>query len=287
MPSVFLSHSSKDKFFVRELAARLTDVGVRVWMDEAEIAIGDSLTARIGKAIDAMDYFAVVLSHHSVDSEWVQKELQVAMQRELKERKVVVLPLLLERVEIPAFLRDKLYADFTTGEAFATEFPKLLKAMGVEAAVPEPSEPEPTRAPVVRMSGAQRRLAEFCDVEIVDLDLDKSYNPDPAYVLLNMYLRLSQAPPMEWRQIFEAERRFPRHTMWRDAWIEGSYIVVYCVPDELEKYHMRDLTQDVQSCNRKYREYLTELAQREAREQSKQEAQLDDMRELRRRLGFD
>jgi hypothetical protein len=52
MPSIFLSHSSRDKFFVRELAKKLQDAGVEVWIDEAELKIGDSLTQKIGRAID-------------------------------------------------------------------------------------------------------------------------------------------------------------------------------------------------------------------------------------------
>ena len=40
---VFLSHSSKDKLTVRELAERLKADGVRVWLDEWEIRPGDLL----------------------------------------------------------------------------------------------------------------------------------------------------------------------------------------------------------------------------------------------------
>jgi len=287
MGSIFLCHSSKDKFFVRELAAQLRAAGVRVWLDEAEIKVGDSLTKKIGDAIESMDYFGVVLSRHSVNSEWVQRELQVAMQRELQERKVVVLPLLLAPVELPPFLRDKLYADFTTPERFKATFPKLLETLGVKRpgvlSAPLETLPPPR---VEEQPPAQRRLAEFEDVSIVDLDVGKSYNPDPQYTLYNMYLRLSRTPPEEWQQIFAAERRFPRHTMWRDAWIEGPYIVVFCVPDELEKYHMRDLREDVNNCNAKYRKYLTELAQQEARKMSRVQEQQDKLREIKKKLGF-
>jgi TIR domain len=40
---VFLSHSSKDKAVVRELAARLRSDGLRVWFDEWEIQPGDNI----------------------------------------------------------------------------------------------------------------------------------------------------------------------------------------------------------------------------------------------------
>ena len=53
--------------------------------------------------------------------------------------------------------------------------------------------------------------------------------------------------------------------MWRRAWIEGRYIVVHCVPDEVKKYHLNDIKQDVSNTNTKYREYLCRVATQEAR----------------------
>ncbi len=245
MPSIFLSHSSKDKFFVRELAERLKNTGVKVWLDEAEIKIGDSLTDKVGKAIDETDFVGVVLSHNSVNSEWVQRELQVAMQKEFSGRKIVVLPLVLEAVEIPPFLRDKLYADFTTPENYLNNFPRLLKALGIEEkktkAIPEPA---PQARPAPTLTSAERRLADFEDISISELDHKQSFKPDPAKLLYNIHLRLSSSPPSEWQEIFEAERRFPRHNMWRRAWVEGQHIIIHCVPDELEKYHLKDLVLD-------------------------------------------
>ena len=43
MSSIFLSHNSKDKHFVRKLANDLRRQGFYVWVDEAEIKLGDSL----------------------------------------------------------------------------------------------------------------------------------------------------------------------------------------------------------------------------------------------------
>ena len=104
MPSVFLSHSSKDKFFARKLAEGLTNRGVTVWIDEAELRIGDSLIDKISGAIQESDYVAAVLSHNSVSSNWVQKELQLAMTKEIGGKQVVVLPIMIDRCEIPPVL---------------------------------------------------------------------------------------------------------------------------------------------------------------------------------------
>jgi TIR domain len=288
MTSIFLSHSWKDKFFVRELAKRLESYGIKVWLDEAELKIGDSLTQKIGQAIIEMDFVGVVLSSNSVNSEWVQRELQTAIQKEFSNRKVVVLPILLEPVEIPPFLRDKVYADFTTSEKFDESFRKLLNALGVlpENIEPirEPQQEKKNTAPV--LSQAEQRLATFEDISISDLDIQRSYKPDPEKLLYNMYLKLSKTPPAEWEQIFEAERRFPRHTMWRRAWIEGQHIVINCVPDELEKYHLSDLAEDVKNSNAKYRQFLIEMAQQELKEIDKGETERQKMQELKKRLGF-
>lgn len=90
MLSIFLSRNSKDKPFVRRLAERLRSCGVRVWLDEAEIGIGDSLIQRIGTAIDETDYVAVVLSKNSINSEWVQRELQIALQKEFLQLRLEI-----------------------------------------------------------------------------------------------------------------------------------------------------------------------------------------------------
>lgn len=288
MPSVFLSHSSKDKFFVRELAEKLKPYGIQVWLDEAELNVGDSLTEKIGVAIQEADYLCVVLSQNSINSSWVQKELQVAMQKELDEKRVVVLPLLLEQVEIPPFLRDKKYADFTDYEKYEESISLILRSLGIpEEEVPRVEEPEVEKVPPPVLSKSERALAGFDDIRIIDLDLNRSNNPDESKMLLNMYLKLSGSPPIEWEQIFDAERRFPRHTMWRRAWIEGQYIIVYCVPDELEKFHLKDLREDTQTTNQKYRQYLTEQAQKEIREISSKEDEKQQLEDLRKRLGFD
>ncbi|MCB1041265.1 MAG: TIR domain-containing protein, partial [Acidimicrobiales bacterium] len=81
---VFLSHTGIDKPFVRQLRADLMARGVeRVWLDEAEIDIGDSLIAKIEQGMKLSRYIVVVLSKKSIDAPWVKKELDIAMNREI------------------------------------------------------------------------------------------------------------------------------------------------------------------------------------------------------------
>ena len=56
----------------------------------------------------------VCLSRASVSSDWCRRELNAGLIRELEEKRVVVLPLLIEDCDVPLFLRDKFRADFRT-----------------------------------------------------------------------------------------------------------------------------------------------------------------------------
>jgi len=281
MPKVFLSHSSKDKAFTRKLASRLGEYNIKFWLDEAEINIGDSLMLRISSAIEETDYIAVILSHESVNSHWVQVELQIAMNRELSDNQVRVLPILIEKCEIPIFLRDKLYADFTDPKSFNAPFAQILRALGVEKSLEEVSKPTPN--PSVSSSKKTNKIPDelqgFIDLTINQVDKERTYKPDPQKYLFNVYFELSTYPPQKWVEIFEAERRFPRHTMWRKAWVEGSYIIVYCVLNEIKQYHLRDIKEDVETSNQKYRDLLHREAKINAQKIAREEKErnlLDD-----------
>lgn len=125
--TLFLSHSHADKEFCRRLAEDLRHRGIFVWMDEAEMQVGDSLIRKISKAIDEMDYVGAVLSRVSVKSRWVRKELDIAMTQEIRGKHVKVLPILLESCQIPSFLKDKVYADFRDASKHETELTKIVK----------------------------------------------------------------------------------------------------------------------------------------------------------------
>ncbi|MES2672312.1 MAG: toll/interleukin-1 receptor domain-containing protein [Pseudomonadota bacterium] len=110
--STFICHSSADKIFVRRLKSELERNGVRVWVDEREILVGDSLRETIEYGLEHSDYTVVVLSRTSVIRPWVRKELSAAFALEIDRNKTVILPVLIEDADLPLFLRDKRYADF-------------------------------------------------------------------------------------------------------------------------------------------------------------------------------
>jgi len=109
---VFLSHSSQDKDDVRRLAEDLRDHGVKVWLDEWEIKVGDHIIQKTQKGIADSDFLAIWLTVAAVMSHWVEREWMAKYHAEVVGGRVAVLPLLADGCEVPALLRDKRYADF-------------------------------------------------------------------------------------------------------------------------------------------------------------------------------
>lgn len=109
----FLSHSSADKPFIRQLAADLTANGIDVWLDEQRIHVGDSIPEKIAQGLAGSDFFLIAISEKSANSIWVQKELNNALVNEVQRRKVHILPLKLDESPMPPIISDKKYADFS------------------------------------------------------------------------------------------------------------------------------------------------------------------------------
>ena len=132
MFSVFISHNYMDKPLARKISNALNNYGIETWIDESEIKIGDSLIAKIRAGIDNVDYIIALISKYSVESEWVLKELDIAMNKEIEGKKVVVLPILAGKCELPGFLKGKLYLDMSTNRNFSKNLPQLLLRFNVE-----------------------------------------------------------------------------------------------------------------------------------------------------------
>jgi hypothetical protein len=118
MTSIFLSHTSSDRDFARRLAEDLVTYGVRVWIDEAEIRVGDSLLEKVKVGIKEMTYLGVILSPAAVTSSWVNRELSIAIDEEISDNQIKILPILYKDCEIPIFVKGKVYADFRNEENY-------------------------------------------------------------------------------------------------------------------------------------------------------------------------
>jgi hypothetical protein len=87
----FISHASEDKErFVKPLANALTRMHYRVWYDEFELRVGDSLRQSIDKGLVNSRFGIVVLSPAFFAKNWPQYELNGLTAREMDGHKVIL-----------------------------------------------------------------------------------------------------------------------------------------------------------------------------------------------------
>ena len=85
---VFISHSSKDIEFAEKLQSKLSELGIKSWLDrdalDNDIEQSCNYPEAIARAIDNSTVFVVVLSASAIESFFVRKELSFAINRRLK-----------------------------------------------------------------------------------------------------------------------------------------------------------------------------------------------------------
>ncbi len=96
------------------MATTLNFCSVDVWLDDWELEVGQSLTDEIAKAMDESQYIAILITENYNKTVWTKTEYKKALAREQKERRTVMLPLIVGEAEIPDFIEDKVYIDLRT-----------------------------------------------------------------------------------------------------------------------------------------------------------------------------
>lgn len=131
---VFVSHASEDKDeVVRPLAIALKDLGLKVWYDEFELKIGDSLRKKIDKGLANSRFGIVVLSKDFFRKGWTNYELDGIVSKAVSGEQII-LPIWhnITKQELLGFspsLADKVARSTTTHtvEEIANEISELIK----------------------------------------------------------------------------------------------------------------------------------------------------------------
>ncbi len=158
MAHLFLSHSSADDGFVRELRQALADLGQAVWIDSRQLKGGDPLESVIQAAIEASAGLAVLVSPEAFESEWVAKELKHALKVQA-ERGGAAFPVLLLALNgtKPAslagyFEETPTYIPVSSAPGGATAaLHDILVAMGLRLPTDRPPLPQPRPEPVAEL----------------------------------------------------------------------------------------------------------------------------------------
>jgi formylglycine-generating enzyme required for sulfatase activity len=131
MAQIFISYSRRDLEFVERLAKDLRAAGLTVWYDLSNLEVGAHWGKEIQNAIQKSQYAIFVLSSHSVESEWVDREFIYADQLKLK-----IIPLLHEPCSLPLGMLNLQYIDMQ-GHNYKLHFDDLLEALGAQPGAPD------------------------------------------------------------------------------------------------------------------------------------------------------
>lgn len=134
MSHVFISHASEDKDeVVRPLATALLERGLKVWYDEFELKIGDSLRRKIDKGLAKSKFGIVVLSRNFIRKGWTNYELDGIISK-ANTGEQVLLPIWheitkREVIDFSPSLADKVARNTSTYtvEEIANEIADLIK----------------------------------------------------------------------------------------------------------------------------------------------------------------
>lgn len=93
---IFLSHSSRQKPLVREIRKALP-AHLGPWIDEEKLLFGDDIAASLEHTIKVeTDYVILFIDDHAVESAWVRKEIEWALEAERNSDRVILLPVALD-----------------------------------------------------------------------------------------------------------------------------------------------------------------------------------------------
>jgi len=98
-----------------------------------DIKVGESIVEKINEALISHDHLIIILSSNSVQSDWVKRELNSSLMRQLQQREIMIKPVLIENCEIPPLLVDIKYADFR--DDYNAGFYKLIDSFQEDFAI--------------------------------------------------------------------------------------------------------------------------------------------------------
>jgi len=147
--SCFISYSTKDQQFAERLSNDLQANGTRCWF-AAHDANGRNGHVPIDEAIRLHDKLLLILSEHSMNSDWVKSEIANARDREDREKNQMLLPIALVPQEnirqlelfdndggkdLPRAVREYFIPDFSNWkdhDSYQQAFQRLVKELNGE-----------------------------------------------------------------------------------------------------------------------------------------------------------
>jgi TIR domain len=135
--SCFISYSSKDETLAHRLHADLQAQGVRCWFAPEDMKIGDKIRSRIDEAIHMHEKLLLLLSERAIKSDWVEDEVETALEKERRQQREVLFPVRLDECVMQTtqawatkLRRTRHIGDFTNWtdpQSYQQAFERLLR----------------------------------------------------------------------------------------------------------------------------------------------------------------
>jgi len=135
--SCFISYSHKDEGFAKRLWEGLQAKNVRCWYAPHDMKIGAKIRPTIDDSIRIHDKLLLILSEHSVESDWVEHEVEHALDIEKEKKKNVLFPVRVDEAVMESktgwasnVRRQRHIGDFTNWkdhDAYSKAFERLLR----------------------------------------------------------------------------------------------------------------------------------------------------------------
>ena len=138
--TTFVSYAREDSAFARRLCGDLRASGFDVWLDQLDIRAGDPWDQAVEASLKQSGAVIVILSPSSVASRSVLDEVSYALDSDKR-----VLPVLLERCDVPLRLRRLHYMDFT--DDYDVGLADLIRSLSPAGVAPPPVKQNAARVP--------------------------------------------------------------------------------------------------------------------------------------------
>jgi tetratricopeptide (TPR) repeat protein len=92
----FISYSSEDDAFVRQMHGDLQELGIRCWFAPADLRARSQAGEAADYAVRSYDIIVLILSRNSISNGWVDTVIGRALAREEVERRTVLFPITLD-----------------------------------------------------------------------------------------------------------------------------------------------------------------------------------------------
>ncbi len=135
----FISYSGNDRNFIDKIQADLQRENIRCWLAPEEMKMGDAIQQRVDQLIRIHDKLLLVLSQFSIESSWIQKEVEIALEEERNRNRAVLFPVRLDNNGVDAekkwlgnlkkthHIYD--FSDWQNWEAYFTQFSCLAEEL--------------------------------------------------------------------------------------------------------------------------------------------------------------